>query len=233
MFAFAVYGVSAISAAGFGAFSFARKSSEQGAVCAMIAVSFIARMVVTFSHTNASSMIAAAVDVISIVPFAMYFFVNVRLFERARLAMASQLPFKFSSGFNIVYLLFIAAALGVIIATGWEDQQADSTNIILRAAAAVSVVASLGFFINAVGLKSKVDATRARASVVVALSALASSIAWLVWASSGAAIAASLFFDVVWAVCLVHLHRSTPKQSPAVPSKSPAIPDAQVPVDTA
>jgi hypothetical protein len=200
----------------------------------MIAISFIARMVVAFSHTNASSMLAAAVDVISIVPFAIYFFVNVRLFERARIAMSSPSPFKFSTMFNASYLVFVGAAVAIIACSGWEDQRADATNIILRVAAAFSVVASLGFFINAVGLKSKVDATRSRMSLLVALSSLASSISWVAFASSGAAIAACLFFDVVWAVCLVHLHRgSAPKQAPAVPSKSPAVPEAQVSVDTA
>jgi len=235
MFVFAAYAVSAMGVTGLGLFSFARKSGETGAACGMIVASFIARMVVAFYNTNASSMIAAAVNIICIVPFAIGFFTNARIFERARVQSGIVSPLKFSNLFTVGYLVFAAGAVVMGAVTGMEGAtQADTAAVVIRVLAAFSGVTSLIFFANALGLKAKVDSVLTRVSILSSLSVVATSVAWLAWMSHGAAVAAFLPFDLIWAGASLYLHRAAAKQAAPVPSKAAApTPALQVPVETA
>jgi len=232
--AVAVYGAGAVAATGFGALFAMRKVSDRVMLCALVVFAFVCRLVVALSKIDAVSANETAVNVISIVPFAISFFVNARLFERARVQMAVPMPFKFSSLFNCAYLFYAGIAL-ILVATVETAFKSDVTTIALRVAAAVSVAMSLAFFAHSLSIHGKAEAVLARSSLLVALASVASAIAWLAWLSQGAAVAAFVAFDLIWAGSLVYLHSRSEKAAPAVPAKSPAVPEAptQVPAETA
>jgi len=219
-FAFAAFGAAAVASTALGAFAFVRKSSDQGAIYALVALSFVARMVVAFALTNAASMNTTAVNVISIVPFVIAYFWNIRLFERSRNETAPASPFKFSPVFNAAYLLFGAAALGLLAISASDNSNVSDS--IIRVIAAISVALSLAFFVAAVH-------ARQRLTVVASLASLCAAIAWVSFLNGGTAVAAWVVTDVFWGGALVVLQRSVSKPAPALPAKS----SAEVPVATA
>jgi len=228
--AFAVFSVSAVATTGLSALSFVRKSSEQGAVYALMALSFVARMVVSFALTNAASVNATAVNVISIVPFVIALFFNARLFERARVVMSSPLPFKFSPVFNSAYVLYGAGALA-LIALGSMNASATLADSLLRVLAALSIAFSVAFLASGVHSRSKVDVSQGRLTVVVAVCSLLSAIAWVAYPSSGVAIPVYCIADLVSAAALAFFQRrSATKEAPAVPAPKAA---AEVPQSVA
>jgi len=114
-----------------------------------------------------------------------------------------------------------------------ESTQVDTATIVTRVLAAFSAASSLVFFANALGLKAKVDSVLTRVSLLSSLAVLASSVAWLAWMSRGAAVAAFLPFDLIWAGASLYLHRAAAKQAPALPTKSVPATSAQVAVNVA
>jgi len=198
--ALVVYAVLAVGC--LGAALYLSKSPERAAkmpVAVVLSLAFVARLLVALSDSNARSF-ASVADILSVVPFVAYFFINSAVFGRVR-SEAALPSSRISNAFTLFYGLMGIGVIALIIgAAATSSTQQNVATYALRVMGAVSLIASLLFSIHAFFTKSvqqKPDETLVRYSVVFAAGVAVESFAWLVAASAGPVVAVFLPVDLL------------------------------------
>ena len=143
--------------------------------------------------------------------------------QRSRLSAEVESPLLFALPSTIVIAILCAGAVTVGLVSGFSFSAATSDDV-MRALAAVSTVSSLAFLAHAV-FGPKANDVLSRTSVLASVTSLACSVAWLIWASQGAAVAAFLLFDAAWCATLLNYGRTrATKEAPALPKSAADMP---------
>jgi len=204
----------------------------------VLTIAFVARFLVALSDSNASSFPGVA-DILSVIPFVAYFFVNTAVFERVRAEAALPAPTA-TRAFHSFYVLMAIGMVALIVgAAKSASTQQDVASVALRVMAGLSLIPSLLLTIHAFFTKSvhlKADETLARYSVVFAAATALESFTWLVGASAGPVFAVFLPIDLVLSFAAARLYSPhaliNKKQQPLAASTLPPV-TGVVPAGTA
>jgi hypothetical protein len=204
------------------------KDSQKTVVYSILALVAICRLVAALSFTGVGVSSGAA-NLLTAVPFALFFLVHTKLFERVRQASSPVAlgPSKLVGLFKLYIGFFSLGLLALLVAALVSDPA--SRNITMsttRVLAAVSMIAALFFGANGVlsrpiGMKPNVALFRTY--LLTCICVLLSSLVWVALATEALSTAIFLPVDLIWGIALAHLYRDAPQEDTST-SSTKAVP---------
>jgi hypothetical protein len=228
----AVYGVGIVIAALFLGRSRMTQTNETGKksqIYGIVAVVAICRLVAALSFANVN-VSAGVANLLTAIPFGLFFIVHTKLFERVRQASSPvALPPSKLTGLFKLYLGFFALGLVALLVAAAVDEPArkNITMSTTRVLAAVSMIAALFFGANGalsrpIGMKPNVALFRTYLLTCVCV--LLSSLVWVALPTEALASAIFLPVDLIWGIALANLYRDAPQEDVAPAPSSKAAP---------
>jgi hypothetical protein len=208
-------------------------NSKKTLIYSILALVAVCRLVaaLSFSNVNVSS---GAANLLTAIPFALFFIVHTKLFERVRQASSPvALPASKLTGLFKMYMGFFSLGLiALLIAAAIsEPARQNITMSTTRVLAAVSMIAALFFGANGalsrpIGMKPNVSLFRTYLLTCVCV--LLSSLVWVALPTEALASAIFLPIDLIWGIALANLYRDAPQEDVA-PAPSKAAPATATP----